>query len=484
MRSQKPPAPSEYAAMSTGEADDATLAERAHRTWSEHRTAAKEEGASGHTGPFARVLRRPLGGRKLLKLLLGNIGWYAADKIIRTGLGLVTTTQIARYLSPHGFGVLNYGIAFAALFAPLASMGVQTVVCRDLVRFPSQRANILGSALVVRVSGAIIAATACMIAETLMSGGPDARAVVLAQVAALFPLAWEVIDYDFQAHLQPRPVIIIRCASALVFSAVRLGLVAAGASIAAFAWTAAAEFGMATLLLRAAAARSRGVVRLRDATVARVKSVLRESWPLLITGIAIAMYMRTDQVMLGYMAGVSSAGVYSASVRIAEAFYYFPMAAVTVISPVLTAAHGASADDYNRLLLKSLRWLAWVMIGNAVVLSILARPLIRLLFGPDFEAAAPILAMHSWSGVFVALGAGAGPWFVNAGLQKLQMVQSVAGLAANVGLNALVIPRFGAFGAAAVTVASGCVSTLLVNALYASTRPLFFMQVRALMWRR
>ena len=94
--------------------------------------------------------------------------------------------------------------------------------------------------------------------------------------------------------------------------------------------------------------------------------------------------------------------------------------------------------------------------------------------------AAPVLAVHACAGLFLALGVGAVPWFINGGLQKYQMLQTTFGAVTNIALNIVMIPRYGALGASVVTVVSFCVSSVVVNAFSQKTRRVFVMQVMAL----
>ena len=53
--------------------------------------------------------------------------------------------------------------------------------------------------------------------------------------------------------------------------------------------------------------------------------LLVESWPLLLSGISIMVYMKIDQIMLGQILGDESVGIYSAALRISEIWYFIPM---------------------------------------------------------------------------------------------------------------------------------------------------------------
>lgn len=68
-------------------------------------------------------LRRNLEQRRGLTNILNNITWLFFDKFIRMGVGLLVGVWIARYLGPEQFGLMNYALAFVALFAAVANLG-------------------------------------------------------------------------------------------------------------------------------------------------------------------------------------------------------------------------------------------------------------------------------------------------------------------------------------------------------------------------
>src|SRR3546814_6946991 len=56
------------------------------------------------------------------------------------------------------------------------------------------------------------------------------------------------------------------------------------------------------------------------------RRLLGQSWPLLLSGFAVMTYMRIDQIMLATMLDDHAVGVFSAALRVAEVWYFIPMA--------------------------------------------------------------------------------------------------------------------------------------------------------------
>jgi len=420
-------------------------------------------------------------GKGLSRTIVGNTLWQVSDKVLRLIVNLLVGVWIARYLGPQPFGLLNYSVAFVALFAFLGDIGLQAVLVRELVRRPAERAELLASALTLRLAGsavALVVATVCI--GIARADSPGIAALGFVAALGMVAQSFDVIEYDYQARMTPRPVVIIRIVSLIVFSGVRLALIASGASLIWFAAATTGELTLSALLLYALARRHPGTFRFAAARGVTMRALFADSWPIAISGLSVIFYMRIDQVMLGQMLGDRAVGIFSAAVRISESWYFVPMAMLSAVAPALTAAHLQSEDAYRKRLLRVTRVMFWSGVLFAVAISLNAHWLIPVLYGNQYRDAGTVLSVHAWAGVLASMGLASGPWFVNAGLFKLRMLYTILGALANVALNFYMIPRFGAVGCAVATLVSYGLTGLFLNAATAASRPMFWLQVRSI----
>lgn len=432
-------------------------------------------------GPILEKLRnRPLLGR-----IISNTSWQLTDKVLRLVVNLAVGIWVARYLGPMNFGLLNFAIAFVALFQPLSDLGLQAIMVRDLVKRPEQRAQIIASALILRTLGAVVS-VALAVGYIVLSrpGSPLSQLAVLAVALSLFAQTWDVVDFDFQSRMHSRPVVVIRSTSLVVFGGIKVGLILANADFIWFAWAVTGEVALSALLMSILLKTDLRQFSITAANRPEMKRLLEDCWPLAVASLSVILYMRIDQVMLGQLLDDSAVGVFSAAVRVSEAWYFVPMAIGSSIAPALTAAHRASEKDYRDKLSVLMSLMLYLAVAVALVLTFCSGPLIDILYGSSYVGSADVLAVHAWAGIFVGLGIAAGPWFVNAGLLKIKMVQTVAGAAVNILLNLYMIPRFGPMGAAVSTLISYSLAAFWLNALSRSTRPLFFIQIGAVLMKR
>ncbi len=425
-------------------------------------------------------LRRNLEKRHGLTNILNNIIWLFFDKFIRLGVGLLVGVWIARYLGPEQFGLLNYALAFVTLFTAVASLGLNSIVVRDLVQDPANADTTMGTSFVLSVLGGFSAF--CLSLLAISYARPDDELakfiVVLLSLLMVFK-ATDVVRYWFESQVQSKYVVWMENGIFLAVSTVKIGLIVAEAPLMAFVWAICIEsLVVATGLLGVYAWRE-GKLKAWRFQLIRAKGLLKDSWPLILSGIAIMVYMRIDQIMLGQMLGDESVGIYSAAVRISEVWYFIPMVIVASVFPSIIEAKKQGEALYYQRLQKLYNWLVVLALAVAIPMTFLSELVVTLLFGNAYVQAGSVLSIHIWSGLFVFLGLASGKWFIIEGLQRYSFYRTLLGAIVNVGLNILMIPKFGATGAAYATVISYAIAAMFSDLLQKETRPMFRMKLRA-----
>jgi O-antigen/teichoic acid export membrane protein len=390
-----------------------------------------------------------------LREIAENTGWLFGLRMLRMLFAFFVTAWVARYLGTARFGILQYAVAFVGLFMPLAILGLQTIVVRDIVREPDARDEILGTTLALRFAGGIagfaIAAAAIWI---IRPGDPLVRLVTAVTGLTLIFHTSDTFDLWFQSQVQSKYMVIAKSVSLAVAALLRIGAILTEAPLVVFAAILSVDIAIAGAGLYIAY-RQRGlrVSRWRFST-ARAGQLLSQSWMLILTGALSMIYFKIDQVMLGQMAGDDEVGVYGAAVRLSEVWYFIPLAIATSVFPALIRAKERGERIYYARLQQLYDFLAGLGLLLAVFFTLAADRVILIVFGSDYAAAGPILAVHIWAGVFIFLKVALNRWQLNEGYLKFLFWSSALGAAVNVGLNIFLIPRYGGMGAAIATVVS------------------------------
>jgi len=198
---------------------------------------------------------------------------------------------------------------------------------------------------------------------------------------------------------------------------------------------------------------------------------------MLLSAIAIMVYLKIDLVMIGQILDDEQVGIYSAAARISEVWYFIPVIIVASLYPSILDAKKFSEDMYYQRLQSLYDFMVWLAISVALIVSFIATPLIDLLFGQAYEMAGDILMVHIWSSIFVFLGVASGKWYLTEGLLIINFQRAFLGALTNILLNFLLIPSYGIHGAAWATVISFALSNMFFDAIQKRTFKVFKMKL-------
>lgn len=400
-------------------------------------------------------LRSKIEGRAYLQNVVSNTGWQFGDHVLRMVIGLVVGIWVARYLGPEQFGLLSYCMAFVSLFAALAALGLDDIIVRDIVRDPSHRNTVLGTAFLLKLSGGLISFGAAT-ASVFFLRPDDTLSHWLVAIIALGSIfqAFNVIEFWFHSQVQAKYAVFPKNIAFLLCSSAKIYFILSTAPLIAFAWIALAEviIGAGGLVL---AYRSKvGHVREWKGSSDRALRLFKDSWPLMLSGVVIAIYLRVDQVMLGQMVGNDEVGIYSVAVRLAEVWLFIPTAIYWSVFPSIVEAKAQSDELFHERLQKLYNFMALSSFGIAFPVMLIAQWLVPALFGAAYAEAGPLLAVLIWANLFVSLEIARSSFLTVMNWTRLYLVTVSLGCVLNIALNYYLIPIYGGMGAVIASLAA------------------------------
>lgn len=409
-----------------------------------------------------------------------NTSWLFTEKILRILISFVVTVLVVRYLGPEQFGLLSYAISFYGLFSTISILGLENISIRELVKYPGRRDDILGSAFLLRLIGGIV--TIILIALTLfISGEPTEISILILIIStsAIFQ-SFSVIDYYFRAEVKAKYSVYVMMASVLFTSSLKILLIILEAPLIYFAIVLSVEFfAMAAGFLLVYKHNKLKIINwnFRKETA---MNLLKDSWPLILSGLVIAIYTKIDQVMIKNMLDSKELGYYAVAVRLSEAWYFIPIALTNSLFPAIVNAKKLSSKFYFNRMQKLYDILAWMAITIAVPVSIFSGDIINIIFGNEFQSAAPVLTIYIWAGVAVFLGVASSQYLIAENFTKLSFFRTLIGMVFNVILNLVLIPKYGIIGAAYATLISYSVAVFSII-LFPKARKQFSMMMKSIL---
>ena len=425
-----------------------------------------------------------------------NTGWLFTEKVLRMAVGLFVGVWVARYLGPAQYGLFNYVQAFVGLFSAFATLGLDGIVVRELIKDESKKDVLLGTAFWLKIMGAIVMLIMIAIAVQFTSNDHYTNILVFIIAGSTIFQAFNVIDFYFQAKVLGKFIAMANSITLLLISIVKIALILYKAPLIAFVWAVAFDnliLALGYIYFYRKVSRHHDQPSILTSHLSYFTShifhltfnkkiaisLLKDSWPLILSGLAVMIYMRIDQVMLQEMIGSEAVGQYSAAVRISEAWYFIPMVISNSLFPAIVNAKKQSEELYYARLQRLYDLMVWMSIAIALPMTFLSDWVVNLLYGSAYSQAGSVLMIHIWAGVFVSLGVASSRWFITENLQSLSFWRTFYGMVINLILNFILIPKFGVQGAAVATLISQVIAAYIFDFFNYKTRVMFFMKTKS-----
>jgi O-antigen/teichoic acid export membrane protein len=412
-----------------------------------------------------------------------NTSWLMGHRVLSMVVALFVGVYVARYLGPERFGLLSYAGSFVGLFTALATLGLDGIMVRELVKTPERRDELLGTAFWLKAGGAILMFAGIAVAVPFTHNDTQTNILIVIIAFAVIFQAFNVIDLNYQAEVKSKYVVYAQLVSLVISSITKLVFVLIAAPLVWFACVFLLDAVVLAAGMTAMYLKNTGKVWYWKWRWQTAKELLRDSWPLILSGMVISIYMKIDQVMIKEMLDAEQVGLYAAAVRLSEAWYFIPVAITSSVFPAIINAKKQSEELYYQRLQKLYDMMVWLAVAIALPTTFLAPWVIRVLYGDAFLPAAGVLSIHIWAGVFVFLGVASGKWLLTENLQIFSTINTSIGAIVNIVLNYILIKNMGINGAAISTLISYSIAAYLCLSFFEKTRINFINLTKSLYLR-
>ncbi|MDA3787560.1 MAG: flippase [Desulfobacula sp.] len=414
------------------------------------------------------------------KRYFANTSWLMGHRVLSMVVALFVGVYVARYLGPEQFGLLSYAGSFVGLFTALATLGLDSIMVRELVKTPERRDELLGTAFWLKAGGAILMWAGIAAAIPFTNNDTQTNILIVIIAFAVIFQAFNVIDFNYQAEVKSKYVVYSQLVQLVISSIIKLVLILISAPLLWFACVFLFDAVVHAVGLTAMYLKNTGKVWYWKWRWQTAKVLLKDSWPLILSGIAISIYLKIDQVMIKEMLDAKQVGLYAAAVRLSEAWYFVPMAITSSVYPAIINAKKQSEELYYQRLQKLYDLMVWLAVAIALPTTFLAPWVIKVLYGEAFLPAAGVLSIHIWAGVVVFLGVASGKWFLTENYIKKNLYRTSLGVVINIVSNLMLIPLYGIYGAAIATLLGQLSADLLYDFFDKQTYPSLKLKIHAL----
>lgn len=388
-----------------------------------------------------------------------------AEKLFKMASQLLVLVLMARVLPPQELGQLMYCFALASIFLFLNQLGLDTLLVKKFIDQWRKKTSLLWHAFTAR----LLAAVLCVLLVNLLGlwlVEPQHRTVLfLISLYHLF-LPFSTFEWFYQAEGRSDRAAIGLILGQVFGLFIRLYAIFYQPDLLIFASAYVLEVAVTAAVYLFMAKQER-LAKPKLMSLQRIENLTREAFPLMISGAVILLYMKIDQVMLGYLSSESEVAYYVAATRLSEAWYFVGLTVISVYFPkILLAKRNHSFEIYQSQIGILGRFLFWSAVVFALFVLAVSDSLIYFLYGEKYEQSVKVLCVSIFSVPFVYLGALSSRYSIDVGDKIILLKRSFLSLAVNVLLNFALVPSYGAFGAAISSFVSQLFSGLISQYIF------------------
>jgi len=423
---------------------------------------------------------------KTQSIIYKNLSWAVIGKIIEVLNGILIGALVARYLLPERYGILNYTIGYVGMFALLSEFGISGILIRELSKKATNKKELIGSAIATRLFFSGITIIIIAISVFLFEDDPTLRLFIIINSLNFLFLSFSMsVRNFFTSQLKNELIVKSEIIRALIMLSMRLILVLLKAPLITFVIVSTLDslfiaFPLYNFLIKVYSDIKHFIVKYKT-----IKMLIWASTPLLLEGIAAVLYQKIDLVMAGRFIGNEAVGYYAVALKFINFAIFIPLALTQTLSPLLIQKYEAAKYNANNKAYALYRQ----KVGDIIIYSglfvslalfIMAKPIINILYGPEYHDSIEIMKILAWKGLFCGLGYTASVMIVTEGRQKYIYLRNIIGGILNLTLNLLLIPLIGLKGVAIATIISFGVATYIANVFIPIYRKDFYLQTNFL----
>lgn len=384
-------------------------------------------------------------------LVFQNTGIRFAAQAVSMLVTLAGALVLSRYFGVEKFGGLNYVITFYYFFLVVQDLGVDVIVVRECARKPEQSAKIIGTMRIFKFSLSLFLAALSWALITLTAFPAELKPALYIYALILPLVALQHSSVIFQLKLDakhPSLIAIMKSAANFIFL---IFLVMAGFGMTGYVLALVLS---ELAVLAAVIYFSRRFIRVENTfDRALCAKILKSSFAIAAAGIFVALTNRVDFLMLERMSGLRELGFYSAIYKVTNLLESLPLAIMTTLYPVMSRyAEERDGERLKKLYRKSLVLFTVMGLPMGAAVTVLAGPIVQLLFGAEFGEAAAGLRVLIWAVVFLYTAISAGNLLISLGKEKINLAVNIFAAFLNIALNFFWIPKYGFVGASYATV--------------------------------
>ncbi len=394
--------------------------------------------------------------------ILKNTFWLFLSETTGRLLKMGLIIYAARVLGSTGWGVFSYAISISSLLMIFADIGISDLVLREITQKKAGHQTFVSTALLLKIIVLVISTFLVIFVSPFISHIPQANSLFfLVALILFFDSMRELglsINRAYEKMERDMVVKITTNASIFIFGVLLLKIKLSPESIAiAYALGSAIGFFSIAIIIRK---ELRTLLAKVDTKIFKI--IIKTTWPFVFITLIGVIMGNIDIYMLGIWKNAGEIGLYASVQRIQQFIMIIPSTIAVAVFPLMSRLVNVDKKQFRMILEKALSMISLIGIPISLGGILLADQLILKVFGEGYVGAIPIfrvlMLMLLISFPLVLLS---NAIFAHNKQKQLAPAYSL-GILANILFNLLLIPKFGAVGAAIATLVSTGTITIFI----------------------
>ncbi len=411
-----------------------------------------------------------------------NLYWAVLGKVVTLLGGLFVGILVARYLGPEQYGLMSYVMSYVALFQVFASFGMDNIEIREESKFPTEKDKIIGTAFFLKVFFAIFTiGLVCLTAWIFEADDLTKKLIVLYSLSIIMN-SFSVVRNYFTSIIWNEYIVKTEIVRTLLGALLKVLLLFVRASLVWF--VVAILFDTILIAMGYLMSYQKKIDSIFKWSFDKNLAIflLKESFPLLLSGAAIVVYQKIDQIMIGNMIDKESVGYYAVAGAFVNIVGFIPIILSQTITPILVRAYRENKYIYRKKSHLFMNVATWIVIIVCILICVIAYPIVRYTYGLQYLVAIPILQITIFKEIGYAQAQFTGAMIISEGIQKLVALRNLIGCVISIILNVLLIPIWGIMGAAISSVITAIFTGYLSHVIIPVYRGIFAVQTQSLLF--
>lgn len=373
---------------------------------------------------------------------------------------LITSPYVSRILGATSLGKVNFATSVAAWFMTIASFGIPIYGIREISKVRDDKDKLSSTFTELLIIQCFFTIIVVLIYSMVAFLVPIFKnEIILFGIYGLylllniFSLDWFYQGIEQYGYITARSTFVKLLSLILIFVTIHTKsdyLIYGLLSVFALSFNNVLNF-----------IHSRKYVRINFAHIV-IRRHFHSLGIFFISSVIVSLYSQLDQVFVGFFSSMKSVAFYSRGRQIISMVLTVTSSISTILIPRTSYLFNNNVEEYKRTLKSSLNYIYILAIPMTIGVTCLAKEIMYFFGGKEYEQGYEVLIILPVLIIIVALGTwGFNQVLIPSGNEKYGVISQAIMAVADIGLNIMLIPRYGYVGACMAIVISEFIGTII-----------------------